>query len=162
MCGSPPLHHFIVGSVSTFKCDDLSALEHLKNSPKSHQNSFRHSTHNPISTAKVTLYESPIIPKIGYWTSGYDCLDGNSHNIRALSKFDFKNCCNSSDYQGVKNFTLVALMRDARKALRRHYQYPAFELQCMLFCVQVCHFPKVHSKKTIIKLLAYEPRIRLA
>ena len=29
MCGSPPPHHFILGSVSLFQSDDLSALKHL-------------------------------------------------------------------------------------------------------------------------------------
>ena len=36
MCGSPPPHQFILGSVSTFKCDDPSALKHLCTGPLHH------------------------------------------------------------------------------------------------------------------------------
>ena len=54
-------HHFILGSVSTFKCDDLSALEHLCVNTLHHINlslvPFQHS--NMITFLHLNIYASP-------------------------------------------------------------------------------------------------------
>ena len=67
---SPPPHHCILGLISTFKCDNLSALKtFMHGSPppdqekcqKIHQNRLTHSRVTPIQPLRQ-LYESPNIP----------------------------------------------------------------------------------------------------
>ena len=57
----PSSHHYILGSVSTFKYDDLSALKHvsppphLKSAKKGHQNKLTHLYAVANLTTKTTL-----------------------------------------------------------------------------------------------------------